>query len=331
MGRHRFLLAIALLGTLVLGAAPAASAHGHPAPPPCPKNIVETAAAAGDFSTLVHLVQQAGLADTLAHGGPFTVFAPTDEAFAKVPQATLDALAADPALLKKVLLYHVVSGRISSSGAASAGSAMTLEGETVTFTPVAGGGLKVNDSTVVTADIQAKNGVIHAIDTVLMPPSLTPAPPLPNIVETAVAAGQFTTLVHLLQVTGLDAALAGPGPFTVFAPTDAAFAKVPKATLDALAADPTLLKKVLLYHVVSGRISAADAARARIATTLEGDKVFFHSRCGGPFWWFVRRAHQLPAWCNVLRVNNATIVTPDIATSNGVIHAIDTVLMPPAG
>ena len=208
MRPHRLLLALALLGALVLGAAPGASAHGHPAPAPCPKNIVETAVAAGDFSTLVSLVQQAGLADTLAHGGPFTVFAPTNEAFAKVPQATLDALAADPALLKKVLLYHVVSGRVSSGAAAAAGSAATVEGENVTFTATAGGGLKVNDSTVVAADIQAKNGVIHAIDTVLMPPSLAPAPPLPNIVQTAVAAGQFTTLVKLLQATGLDAALA---------------------------------------------------------------------------------------------------------------------------
>ena len=83
--------------------------------------------------------------------------------------------------------------------------------------------------------------------------------------------------------------------------------------------------------MLSGQISAADAARARVAVTLEGDKLFFHGRCNGPFWWFVRRSHHVPAWCNVLRVNNATIVTPDIATSNGVIHAIDTVLMPPAG
>ena len=327
MRPHRLLLAIALLGALVLGAAPAASAHTRPAP--CPKNIVETAVAAGDFSTLVSLVQQAGLADTLAHGGPFTVFAPTNEAFAKLPQSTLDALAADPALLKKVLLYHVVSGRVSSGTAAAAGSATTLEGEDVHFTAIAGGGLKVNDSTVVAADIQAKNGVIHAIDTVLMPPSLAPAPPLPNIVQTAVAAGQFTTLVKLLQATGLDTALAGAGPFTVFAPTDAAFAKLPQSTLDALAADPALLKKVLLYHVVSGQISAAQAAQARTATTLEGDNVYFRQRCGPP-WWLARFFHHLPVTCGPLHVNGATVVLPDIATSNGVIHAIDTVLMPPS-
>jgi transforming growth factor-beta-induced protein len=326
--RHRLLLAVALLGALVLGAAPAASANGHPGP--CPKNIVQVAAGAGDFTTLVRFVQQAGLADTLAHGGPFTVFAPTDEAFAKVPKATLDALAADPALLKQVLLYHVVSGRVSSGDAVRLPSATTLEGEDVTFTVPAGGGLQVNDSTVVAADVPARNGVIHAIDTVLMPPSLAPAPALPDIVATAVAAGQFTTLVKLLQATGLDAALQGPGPFTVFAPTDAAFAKVPRATLDALAADPVLLKQVLSYHVVSGRISAAEAAKARMATTLEGAPVYFRSRCDGPFWWWARRWHRQPAWCDVLRVNNATIVQPDIATSNGVIHAIDTVLLPPA-
>ena len=87
---------------------------------------------------------------------------------------------------------------------------------------------------------------------------------------------------------------------------------------------------MLLYHVVSGQISAADAARARVATTLEGDRVFFHSRCHRPFWAWARHWRHRPGPCSVLRVNDATIVAADIATSNGVIHAIDTVLMPPA-
>jgi uncharacterized surface protein with fasciclin (FAS1) repeats len=306
---HRLLLAIALLGALVLGAAPVAAAHSrHHHHHPRPRNIVQTARAAGDFTTLLSLLHATGLTATLAGPGPFTVFAPTDAAFAKLPQATLDALAADPATLKKILLYHVVSGNVSSSQAAAAGSATTVEGENVTFTATAGGGLEVNGSTIVTPDIAASNGTIHAIDTVLTPPSLAPAPK--NIVDTAIAAGQFTTLVKLLHATGLDTVLAGPGPFTVFAPTDAAFAKLPKRTLDALAADPALLKKVLLYHVLSGTVLAADALKAHVATTLEGDRVFFSERCGA------------------LRVDNARIVTPDVLASNGVIHVIDTVLGP---
>src|SRR5437660_381857 len=118
---------------------------------------------------------------------------------------------------------------------------MTVEGERVTFTKTAGG-LQVNGSNIVIADVAASNGVIHAIDTVLTPPSLAAQ----TIVDTAVAAGHFTTLVKLLQATGLDSVLQGAGPFTVFAPTDAAFAKLPQSTLDALAHDPATLKKILL-------------------------------------------------------------------------------------
>jgi transforming growth factor-beta-induced protein len=332
MRPHRLLLAIALLGALVLGAAPVADAHArhHRA---CPKDIVQTAKAAGDFSTLLSLVDKTGLTATLESKGPFTLFAPTNEAFAKLPQSTLDALAADPATLKKILLYHVVSGAVSSSAAATAGSATTVEGETVTFTRTPGGGLEVNNSNVVTPDIAASNGVIHAIDTVLTPPSLAPAPK--DIVQTAVAAGQFTTLVSLLQKTGLDTVLEGAGPFTVFAPTDAAFAKLPQSTLDALAADPALLKKILLYHVLSGTVLAADAAKARVATTLEGDKVVFSNRCSR-LWWLLRAGYgwgghaPSPSWCGPLHVNNATIIEPNVLASNGVIHVIDTVLIPPA-
>ena len=152
----------------------------------------------------------------------------------------------------------------------------------------------------------------------LIPPSIAHPAPTKNIVETAVAAGDFTTLVKLLQATGLDAVLAGPGPFTVFAPTDEAFAKLPKATLDALAADPALLKKVLLYHVVSGKVLARDAAKAGSATTVEGDTVTFSKGC---------RHHEH----HTLRVNNANIITADVLATNGVIHVIDRVLVPPAG
>jgi uncharacterized surface protein with fasciclin (FAS1) repeats len=159
-------------------------------------------------------------------------------------------------------------------------------------------------------------------------------PPQPkNIVQTAQAAGQFHTLLALLDKTGLTATLEGPGPFTVFAPTDAAFAKLPQATLDALAANPALLKQVLLYHVVSGTLSVADLLKAHREQTVEGDSVWITTHCG-PRWWPGRWSrwwkHRHPGRCSAVHVNGATIVAPDVLASNGVIQAVDTVLMPPA-
>ena len=132
-------------------------------------DIVETAVAAGQFTTLVELVQQAGLADELSGAGPLTVFAPTDEAFAAVPEETLAALAEDPEQLERVLLYHVVEGAVTSDQVADGASAATLAGPEVEFT--VDDEVQVNDATVVSADITTSNGVIHAVDAVLLPPS----------------------------------------------------------------------------------------------------------------------------------------------------------------
>jgi uncharacterized surface protein with fasciclin (FAS1) repeats len=134
-------------------------------------NIVQVAQAAGQFNTLIAAVQAAGLADTLTGAGPFTVFAPTDAAFAKIPQATLDALLADKAALTKVLTYHVLPGKVASSAITNGEESATVEGSDVTFT-ISGSVVKVNGATVVTADVQATNGVIHVIDAVLLPPDL---------------------------------------------------------------------------------------------------------------------------------------------------------------
>jgi uncharacterized surface protein with fasciclin (FAS1) repeats len=132
-------------------------------------DIVETAVAAGDFTTLAALLEQAGLVETLQGDGPFTVFAPTDAAFEALDPATLEAVQNDPELLKSVLLYHVVEGEVMSSDI-EPGDVPTVEGSTVTIT-VDGGTVKVNDATVTTADVTASNGVIHVIDTVLVPPA----------------------------------------------------------------------------------------------------------------------------------------------------------------
>jgi len=131
------------------------------------QNIVETAVAAGSFKTLVTAVQAAGLVDTLSGAGPFTVFAPTDEAFAKIPKETLDAVLADKAMLTAILTYHVVAGKVMASDVMGLTSAKTVQGGEVKIDTA--NGVMINDARVVKADIECSNGVIHVIDSVLMP------------------------------------------------------------------------------------------------------------------------------------------------------------------
>ena len=159
-------LALSFAAALAVGliAAPTASAQQ-------PRDIVDTAVAAGQFTTLVKAVQAAGLVDTLKGPGPFTVFAPTDAAFAKLPAGALDQLIANPTQLRAVLTYHVVPGRVMAAQVTNGLSANSVQGSPLTF-QVGGGSVKVNNSaTVAQADVMASNGVIHVIDTVLLPPA----------------------------------------------------------------------------------------------------------------------------------------------------------------
>ena len=152
------------IGSLFLISSSVAMADHHLAGE---KDIVDTAVAAGSFTTLVTAVKAAGLVETLKGKGPFTVFAPTDAAFAKIPKADLDALLADKEKLTAVLTYHVVVGKVMAKDV-KAGDVPTVNGKTIKITTE--GGVMVNDSKVTATDIKAKNGVIHVIDTVLMPP-----------------------------------------------------------------------------------------------------------------------------------------------------------------
>jgi transforming growth factor-beta-induced protein len=292
------LLVAAALAAATFGAFASASSASRST---SDQNIVQTAIAAGQFKTLASLLTKAGLVDTLATGGPFTVFAPTDAAFAKVPKSTVAALAKHPAQLKRVLLYHVVSGSVTSSDVAKLSSAKTLAGSSVLI-KVNKGGVFVNQAKVTTPDVMASNGVIHVINKVLIPPK--------NIVATAKAAGTFTTLTALLKKAGLARTLAKKGPFTVFAPTDAAFAKVPKATLTALARNKAKLRSVLLYHVVKGQITAAQAMKLRSAKTLQGKSLKIRVKGGKVI------------------VGRAAVTKADVLASNGVVHAINKVLIP---
>jgi uncharacterized surface protein with fasciclin (FAS1) repeats len=157
------LIVAALAAALTLGAGSAT------ARPVAEKNIVQTAVAAGQFTTLAKLLTRAGLVGALEQPGPYTVFAPTDAAFAKVPKKTLNALLAHKAKLKAVLLYHVVAGNVPSSDVVMLQSAKTLNGQSVRIR-VAGGNVFVNQSKVTKADVMATNGVIHVINRVLIPP-----------------------------------------------------------------------------------------------------------------------------------------------------------------
>jgi uncharacterized surface protein with fasciclin (FAS1) repeats len=305
-------------------AEPTATAAAEAEVPAATADIVDTAVAAGSFTTLVAAVEAAGLVETLKGEGPFTVFAPTDDAFAAIPKETLDALLADPSGdLTQILLYHVVPGKVMAADVTDGLEAATVQGAPVNFT-IADGVVKINDATIVTTDIEASNGVIHVIDAVIMPPAdeaaaATEAPaeeaaaPVGDIVDTAIAAGSFTTLVAAVEAAGLVETLKGEGPFTVFAPTDDAFAAIPAETLTALLADPSGdLTQILLYHVVPGKVMAADVTDGLEAATVQGAPVTFSIADG------------------VVKINDATIVTTDIETSNGVIHVIDAVIMPPA-
>ncbi len=157
--------ALVLAAGAILAAPISAQAAAAPT-----KNIVQTAVAAGNFKTLVKLVKAAGLAETLSGKTNYTVFAPTDAAFKKVPKATLAALGADPAALKRVLLYHVVPGKVTAAKVVTLKSAKTAAGPKVTIT-VTGKTVRVNKAKVIAVDVLATNGVIHVIDTVLIPPS----------------------------------------------------------------------------------------------------------------------------------------------------------------
>jgi uncharacterized surface protein with fasciclin (FAS1) repeats len=161
---QRARIAVALLGALVIGTPAALAAQD--------KDIVATAVAAGSFKTLATALTVAGLVETLQGPGPFTVFAPTDEAFAKVPKAQLDALLADKEALKAVLLYHVVPGRVHAADAVKLDgkSAKMVSGDEAKIS-VMGGTVMVNQAHVTTADVMASNGVIHIIDAVILPPA----------------------------------------------------------------------------------------------------------------------------------------------------------------
>ena len=287
----------------------------EPEPEPEPMSIVDVAVSNGSFTTLVAALEATGLDATLSDmDSSFTVFAPTDDAFALLGDETIAALLDDTDTLTDILTYHVIGAEIDSSAAiSSAGSTVEMVNGDSTGLSLDGDNLLVNTVTVTTIDVEADNGVIHVIDAVLIPP-VDKGTPTMNIVDTAISAGDFGTLVTALQAAGLDATLADETQsFTVFAPTDAAFAMIDPDTLDLLLADTDALSDVLLQHVVSGEVSSVTAytLNGLSATTASGAEI----------------PVAINSELDTLTFGGATVTTTDIYTTNGVIHVIDMVVV----
>jgi uncharacterized surface protein with fasciclin (FAS1) repeats len=282
---------------------------------------------------LAEALTKADLVTTLKGTGPFTVFAPTDDAFAAALTAlkvTKEELLAKSDLAA-ILTYHVVSGSVKSTDLADGMKAATVQGSNVTIT-IDGSTVKVNTAKVTSADVMCSNGVIHVIDQVLLPPAATGTSPgdtkaddtkagdtpaadaLNDIVDTAVGAGSFTVLAEALTKADLVTTLKGTGPFTVFAPTDDAFAAALtalKITKEELLAKSDLAA-ILTYHVVSGSVKSTDLSDGMKPATVQGSTV------------------TITIDGSTVKVNTAKVTSADVMCSNGVIHIIDQVLLPPA-
>jgi uncharacterized surface protein with fasciclin (FAS1) repeats len=271
-------------------------------------DIPTNASSTGVHDSLVAALTHADLVSTLQGDGPFTVFAPTDDAFAA---AGIDLTSFDTdeenATLADILLYHVYSGAVNAADVTDGMTVAMVNGDDASFTVSSDGTVMIGDATVTTADVISSNGVIHVIDTVLMPPA-----DLVDIPSVAVGTGVHTALVAALTKADLVSTLQGDGPFTVFAPTDQAFTDA-GIDLDSFSTDEEIatLADILTYHVVAGSVLSTDLEDKTTTTAVNGDSLAFAVDADG------------------VMVNDANVVSADVLASNGVVHVIDKVLMPP--
>ncbi len=284
-----FLLGLAMSVTLTLSA----------------QTVVDIIIDSDDHNTLEAAVIAAELDDDLAGTGPFTVFAPTDAAFAALPAGVVDALLQDPTgRLADILLYHVVGAAATSGGLTDGQMITTLQGQDVTVA-INGSDISINGALVTVEDIPASNGVVHVINAVLLP--TYPA----TVVDVVVESDVHNTLEAAVIAAELADDLSGDGPFTVFAPTDAAFDALPAGVVDALLQDPTgRLADILLYHVVGAEASSGGLTDGQMVTTLQGQDVTVAINGG------------------VVTINGAEVIIDNIYTGNGIVHVIDAVLLP---
>jgi len=267
--------------------------------------IPDVASKTPSLSTLVKALKNADLTDTLAGPGPFTVFAPTNDAFVALPYL----LGLNKTALTKVLNYHVASGKVESSDLTNNTEEIkTREGQNVSV-KLDHGNVMVNNAIVATPNVEASNGVVHIINEVLIPPGYV----RPTIPEVAAATPDLSTLVKALNAAHLVDTLAGTGPFTVFAPTNEAFKAMPAGVLEALLkpANVAKLKDVLKYHVHSGKVERSNLTNGEKIDTLAGKQV------------------NVTISGSSVKINDANVTIPDVLAGNGVVHVIGSVLIPP--
>jgi uncharacterized surface protein with fasciclin (FAS1) repeats len=275
--------------------------------PPAESNtVVDIIVNSPDHEILETAVVAAGLAGALSGEGPFTVFAPTDAAFNALPAGTIEALLNDIPTLTSILTYHVAGVNALSTDLTNGQEVVTLNGESVTVT-INADGVFINDARVTVADLVADNGVVHVIDAVLLPPART------TVVDVIVNSPDHTILETAVVAAGLAGALSGEGPFTVFAPTDAAFNALPAGTIEALLNDIPTLTSILTYHVAGANVLSTDLYDGREILTLNGKVVQVRITPDGVF------------------INDARVTVADITTDNGVVHVIDAILLPSSG
>lgn len=288
------------------GGADSPGGSGGTDEPSGPTDIVETAIAAGNFETLAAALTAADLVETLKSDGPFTVFAPTDEAFAALGTAVDDLLLPENKdQLIKVLTYHVVAAdpAIYSTDLEDGALVETVAGPAIAV-DLSGSAPMINDAEVTTADVEASNGVIHIINKVLLPPE--------DIVAIASGNDDFENLTAAVTAAALIETLQGEGPFTVFAPNDAAFDALGATLTDLLLpANKDTLAGILTYHVVSGLVGPLDLVNGSLVETVNGLPVAVSIDNG------------------TAKINNASIVATNVLADNGVIHVLDTVILPP--
>ena len=304
-----------LIATATAFTLAACGGSDDPAPAPAPTNdVVQIAQGDPAFSILVEAVIAADLATTLKGAGPFTVFAPTNAAFAAALTelgVTKEALLANNPLLTKILTYHVVPAKVLKAQVPLGKPVNTVQGESITLDGAAN--LTITDqrgrkANVTKTDLEATNGVVHVIDKVILPTDK-------NIVQVAQGNPNFSILVEAVIAADLAGTLSGTGPFTVFAPTNDAFVAALtelKITKEALFANKALLSAILTYHVVPGLVREAQVPVGKPITTVQGE------------------TFTVDATLSITdqRARKAKIVITNVAATNGVIHAIDKVILP---
>jgi uncharacterized surface protein with fasciclin (FAS1) repeats len=275
-------------------------------PSALPATVVDIIVGSDAHNTLEAAVVAAGLVETLKGNGPFTVFAPTDAAFAALPAGTIEALLADIPALTNILTYHVVGAKAMSTDLSNGQKIVTVQGKKITVT-INNDGVFIDNAKVTVANLEADNGVVHVIDAVLIPSAL-PA----TVVDIIVGSDGHNTLEAAVVAAGLVETLQGDGPFTVFAPTDAAFAALPAGTIEALLSDIPALTNILTYHVVGAKAMSTDLSNGQKIVTVQGKKITVTINNDGVF------------------IDKAKVTVANLEADNGVVHVIDAVLIPSA-